>query len=202
MRRAALIVMHRGSPSPKVEVGHWHVAPGQAPLVDDAPHDGRAVVAEQHDAVELVLDDGARLRARDAEDERELLVAELRRDVARVASPNSQPVSWEEAIVYSYQYLVSKLDDDEYPIPWLNKPRGAATASTWRRTSRPRSEKGASARRVRRASAEAQPRNTPRALLDASANAAPNRQASRETRESRRRRRIGPCSPLHRSASH
>ena len=121
MRRAALIVMHRGSPSPKVEVGH--VAPGQAPLVGDAPHDGRAVVAEQHDAVELVLDDGARLRARDAEDERELLVAELRRDVARVASPNSQPVSWEEAIVYSYQYLVSKLDDDEYPIPWLNKPR-------------------------------------------------------------------------------
>ena len=125
MRRAALIVMHRGSPSPKpaseVEVGH--VAPGQAPLVGDAPHDGRAVVAEQHDAVELVLDDGARLRARDAEDERELLVAELRRDVARVASPNSQPVCWEEAIVYSYQYLVSKLDDDECPIPWQNKPR-------------------------------------------------------------------------------
>ena len=32
-------------------------------------------------------------------------------------------ISWEEAVVYSYQYLVSKIKDENYQGPRLNQPR-------------------------------------------------------------------------------
>ena len=32
-------------------------------------------------------------------------------------------IYWEETVVYAYQYLVSKIADENYQVPWLNQPR-------------------------------------------------------------------------------